>query len=65
MNKRSYRNWIARSGFLALLAGVVALGTGCDAAGSLSAIAQTTATGIAVQTVGGFLQSTVGGILGG
>ena len=49
----NYRSWIARSGILTLLAGVLVLSSGCDA--GINGMIKTTITGAAIETVGNLL----------
>lgn len=64
MNSRSKKSWVVRSTAATLLAGVVALGSGCDAMDSVLAIAKTTATGAVTETVSGFVGEAVDGVFG-
>ena len=65
MNIRSTKSWLVKSTVAMVLAGVVALGSGCEAVDGMLAIAKTTATEAVAESVSGVIGGAVEGVLGG
>lgn len=64
MHKKSWKVWLSKAGLSALLLGVAALGSGCEAAEGIKTAIQATAVTAVTDAVGGVIVGAVDNIVG-